>query len=1303
MELDELVAWWKSKLASGERITPEEACAGSPQLLDDFRRKLAEISGDELSTKSESKSPFHTPSPVPPQAQPERRYPFFHSSPFPGDLGLLADYRILKELGRGGMGFVFLAEEQSLRRAVALKVMKPEIGPDEHARARFVREAHSAARLHCDHIMPVFRIGEENGILFIAMPLLPGRSLEDYLKTQPIIPLDFVYQVASETALGLAVAHENGLLHRDIKPANLWLEDCPSTRTGTRIRILDFGLARSANEVTLTDSGALVGTPGYMSPEQINGEELDGRTDLFSLGCVLYRLATGKRPFDAKTVHGILLATGETDPVPPLRHRRDIPEEMSGNILKLLAKKPEGRFQSARAVAAAFRGVPPNSPTLVSQSPNAAAPGRTNVEATITVAAAPNAAVLENQTSDVDLDGDAGSLSGKPKSSVFADGSTEKYAAAPVDALIPERLEPPRTAWASKRGRKLFLSTAIMLALLGVLSAVVLYPRSLFGPRFLTMAIREYQSPLLPPNAWAIQDGRLLAPHFGNREDSYDKQNSVQFARFLDRLLNWNEGPLVVHLCALSRVYDEKVVLFLGDTNPDEPSRGVPLQTVLDHFRGHGGGRGDRLLLLDIARPIADPRLGVMNDDVADAIHRELSGIEWPIFVLTACSPGQVSHVSEELGSSVFAHSLDLGLRGFAEQTKDRRITVTELAEFVKTHVDRWVGVNRGQRQTPRLYGNGKDFELVVLGDSAPALAEAPKEKSYPAWLKAGWKARDDLYNDGSYRAAPWAFRQLERAAAHTEKQWRSGANDDDNRLAVDFARIVANYKDMIVQARGAVRPRAVSLAGLRDAKTDALVKDHQFRLDRYLSKVDANKDGDKLREEESKKLKAGVIENLKKLPFDAAASAIVEAAARQSNLTPAHLSALVELLAEIRHDALAERRFAESVYLERLKDFSDRVRENGKWNGQTARLALRVSQQFEEVLADFGHTPSGFDPWNKTLLMQGESQLRRGDKAVFTGVDASWLEADGAYRQAEQTFRVLPRRLEMLRNIEASRDQALVYLPGWSPCITALSPLHPLEDDSWQQGMAAARVLTDYLERKSPDALDGESPLDRWQRFAAQWQKLMDARLNRLFRLGNEGRLSDYLECNAFLEGTIHSAEQRERIWTETHKLGLRLTQSTPPPDATDAAVAAAGVKLGDDPAARREKDRANRRISTAIGFLELASIPQVNSTLQNALALETQKRFFSFATDRTKLADSLLKADHLSRIFPDAIVKWQGNANAAFRNPALELHRLNQQAYWSYVKDHYQKEALDLRSQKSRHESFYTEAAEVYARALP
>ena len=234
----------------------------------------------------------------------------------PGELGRLAKFRVVRVLGRGGMGVVFEAEDANLDRPVAVKAMLPRLAVDPSARVRFVREAKAAAAVENDHVVPIHLVEAGGRVPFLVMPLLKGESLASRLKREGTLPPAEVARIGREVAEGLAAAHAKGLVHRDIKPGNIWLEE-----PAGRVKILDFGLARPVRtdqgRDEITHSRAVVGTPAYMALEQARGEKVDHRADLFSLGGVLYRACAGRTPFPGSDPRSILISLATDTPADP--------------------------------------------------------------------------------------------------------------------------------------------------------------------------------------------------------------------------------------------------------------------------------------------------------------------------------------------------------------------------------------------------------------------------------------------------------------------------------------------------------------------------------------------------------------------------------------------------------------------------------------------------------------------------------------------------------------------------------------------------------------------------------------------------------------------------------------------------------------------------------------------------------------------------------------------------------------------------------------------------------------------------
>jgi len=259
------------------------------------------------------------------------------------------EYTIEGEIGRGGMGVVYRARDERLHRRVAVKVLPPELAFQREIRERFTREAQTAARLSHPHIVPIHDVGEGSGVVYFIMGLVEGESLGGRLKRRGKLPPDEVRRIMKETADALSAAHAFSVIHRDIKPDNILLEG-----TRGRVMVTDFGIAKAVSQVsgaTLTGVGIAIGTPQYMSPEQAAGErEIDGRSDLYSLGVVAYQMTSGLLPFNAPTVAGILMKQ-ITEPAPILHETMDgIPEDLSLAIARCLEKDPENRWPTADAL-----------------------------------------------------------------------------------------------------------------------------------------------------------------------------------------------------------------------------------------------------------------------------------------------------------------------------------------------------------------------------------------------------------------------------------------------------------------------------------------------------------------------------------------------------------------------------------------------------------------------------------------------------------------------------------------------------------------------------------------------------------------------------------------------------------------------------------------------------------------------------------------------------------------------------------------------------------------------------------------
>jgi hypothetical protein len=263
-----------------------------------------------------------------------------------GSLGRLGHYEVQGVVGRGGMGVVLKAFDETLHRVVAVKVMAPQLAASTTARRRFTREARAAAAVSHDHVVTIHAVEEADRLPYIVMQYVAGVSLQDRLDRTGPLPLAEVLRIGAQTASGLAAAHAQGLVHRDVKPANILLENGVE-----RVKITDFGLARAADDASLTQSGMIAGTPQYMSPEQAEGRPVNHLSDLFGLGSVLYAMCAGRPPFRGSTSRAVLKRVVEDAPPPVREANPEVPDWLVDVITKLHAKDPSERFQTAAEVA----------------------------------------------------------------------------------------------------------------------------------------------------------------------------------------------------------------------------------------------------------------------------------------------------------------------------------------------------------------------------------------------------------------------------------------------------------------------------------------------------------------------------------------------------------------------------------------------------------------------------------------------------------------------------------------------------------------------------------------------------------------------------------------------------------------------------------------------------------------------------------------------------------------------------------------------------------------------------------------
>jgi TolB-like protein len=436
----------------------------------------------------------------------------------------LGQYEILGSIGSGGMGEVFRASDPRLGRDVAIKVLPAGMAHNPDHLARFQREARAVAALNHPHIVTIFSVEEANGVHFLTMELVEGQPLSCLIRAS-VFPVEQIVAIAGALADALAAAHDKGIVHRDLKPANIMITH------DDRVKILDFGLAKDVSasgrddtaltSLGNTQSGMVMGTPAYMSPEQVSGRPLDHRTDIFSLGVVLHEMATGRQPFKGNSSGELMSAILRDDPAPVTDSRPDLPGDLARIIRRCLEKDPRHRVQTARDVANEFRDLVRQMPqraqgaTVASRAVPVADSGGVRAAQGFWVAvlpfkstgASPEISALADGLSEEIIT----ALSRFSYLRVIARGSTHKYANQTTDLrTVGEELGARYVMEGSLRQAGAKLRVAVRLA--DTLSGVQLWAEN-YERAFTPETIFDLQDDLVPRIVSTVADGYGVLPH----------------------------------------------------------------------------------------------------------------------------------------------------------------------------------------------------------------------------------------------------------------------------------------------------------------------------------------------------------------------------------------------------------------------------------------------------------------------------------------------------------------------------------------------------------------------------------------------------------------------------------------------------------------------------------------------------------------------------------------------------------------------------------------------------------------------
>lgn len=856
-------------------------------------------------------------------------------------------------------------------------------------------------------------------------------------------------------------------------------------------------------------------------------------------------------------------------------------------------------------------------------------------------------------------------------------------------------------ARAAGRRQRIIAVVAVMLLLGGGALAWMLIPQPPHPPHLVTVLVTEYPADgPVPPNPLARQDSDVLLALFGDSVNGFDHQTGAKSRELLARLKDRGEKtPVVVYLTAHAVVRGGEVVLLPADATPDS---GLRLADVLGYLKQCRAEH--RLLILDVMKPAAaDPRLGLLYDDVADRVADEVQANPDPgLLVLLACSPGQASLVSEELGQSVFGYYLAEGLRGKADgqgqpAERDGRVSVRELAEYVARRVDRWAWQNRAAHQVPKLLGDpGLDFVLSYEPKDGPEGEGQLGE--YPPWLAAAWKQRDDLADDGSWRAAPAHFRQLEGLLLRAEQDWRAGERED--RVRQRLADVPARAAD-IRAAAGTMRVAGVSVAADRDgAEPTAALQAAREALrgllegvpEKLRGRTKEEKDAQaKAAQERQKAEGAWLKEHGAKLAPPELTWLLFDVAAEGRDLGMARYETLLELLDQARPP-----RTAEVIFLQRLRELLDKVWELGRkgWEGPV-HYALQAARKAEMIAARDARAL----PWVQAALGAALDEQREGEKLLFEGFAQAYPDAEQKLRHADGELDKALKAMEAVGEAHRQRDRAFHELPAWVPYLLAGGAPDDRAVVAWGEAIDSAVSLHERLTKPSADAVGQVEIL------AGELRDRLDGlpgpstrqRLDRLLQEAKEGTPRQYLAVQSALAVPSLRGGDRLALWKAGHEVAESLAQRTAALDAEEDGKAPGPAPEQIAPDVRARLRQASRRARLWVGLLRLGGFAGADALDQEREALAGR----SDAAAWGRLAEALRRAwlDEAPRQLreekdlaaADRLARVLGSAVPVPDEPASQLRRSDLQGFGQWQADRLDKVAKRLPA----YEKFYTDAA--------
>lgn len=842
-----------------------------------------------------------------------------------------------------------------------------------------------------------------------------------------------------------------------------------------------------------------------------------------------------------------------------------------------------------------------------------------------------------------------------------------------------------------------------MATLVGLMAGLLFWLRPTPGVQLVPLWVAHYNNSAFPDLPGASAERAALQNLFPtSRPAPHLLQEQHVLLRDL-AALQPVETPVVVYLRGYAQVTGKNEVQILpSDASPNDPSTRLPLARVLELLRLCPAR--NRLLILDLAQPLVDPSLGILTPDVAGAIPSLIEAAGDPgLLVLCSCSPGQTSHYSEVLGRSVFNWYLEQGLRGHADGyslagQRDGRITVRELAAFLRARVDRWVVQNHDSRQTPTLLGAAPDFPLRVFEHHELTQEQPlPAPGDYPPTLLQAFKQRQALFNDTTYWLAPFQYQQAGMMLVRAEEEWRgfNAQERRDNRLLQPARQILDRLAGWRHHWR--VVPQSLAQAHALGEKGDETVV---AELDDLLVRLEDVRQS--LKPDEAAKAQAKIVADFQaklknKSPL-ALRFAVFQKALSLGEPSPADLLQLDRLLRPLQFEGQPE--YVETLILRQLAQLGEKI-EPGRWPAALAGLMLEVTDRGEKAASQFRAFP-----WVAQPLQLAANLHHQGALLFWADGYAASEEARLALTSAKQRYEAILGTARVVNQAQALLDEALTVLPFYPPLLA----LYPDQQRRWREAVQVGTTMYQILTQPPPGSetlgstvKDLEQATVRLEELLRQlrqpWSKDNIERLTVLSRDPRTGP-GALREIRALQALPTLQPDDRVTLWQANRTLALRLHQATAARDAEDNSgdqLTADQPEFEFSKAEAWQRSEGLRQAEAALALLQLGGLSAERlaelKTLLNqaekagaaaeelhALAEELRLAWRKWLPDQLVNEPTAAQQDRLSRIFSP----WPGLPPELERETPLALQRLRASAFElaAWLVDWHRYQARDYQS---------------------